>query len=74
MAQRTARGELGRLVIGFVGSATYEIMPPIIREYRNRFPSVQIDLRELSTPNQIDALLNGHIDIGVLHPRWETTN
>ncbi|MDI5790075.1 hypothetical protein PO124_21780 [Bacillus licheniformis] len=25
-------------------------MPPIIREYRNRFPSVQIDLRELSTP------------------------
>lgn len=68
MAQRTARGELGRLVIGFVGSATYEIMPPIIREYRNRFPSVQIDLRELSTPNQIDALLNGHIDIGVLHP------
>ncbi|KMM56870.1 LysR family transcriptional regulator [Bacillus glycinifermentans] len=68
MAQRTARGELGRLVIGFVGSATYEIMPPIIREYRKQFPSVNIELRELSTPNQIEALLNGHIDIGVLHP------
>ncbi|MFN2744521.1 MULTISPECIES: acetoin biosynthesis transcriptional regulator AlsR [Bacillus] len=68
MAQRTARGELGRLVIGFVGSATFEIMPPIIREYRNQFPSVKIELRELSTPNQIKALLNGHIDIGVLHP------
>ncbi|MED1740676.1 LysR family transcriptional regulator [Bacillus swezeyi] len=68
MAQRTARGELGRLVIGFVGSATFEIMPPIIREYRNQFPSVKIELRELSTPNQVKALLNGHIDIGVLHP------
>jgi len=68
MAQRTARGELGKLVIGFVGAATYEIMPPIIREYRNQFPSVKIELRELSTPDQVSALLNGHIDIGVLHP------
>ncbi|NPC94386.1 LysR family transcriptional regulator [Bacillus sp. WMMC1349] len=68
MAQRTARGELGKLVIGFVGSATYEIMPPIIREYRKKYPDVKIDLRELSTLDQTKALLNGHIDIGVLHP------
>ncbi|WP_077321462.1 acetoin biosynthesis transcriptional regulator AlsR [Virgibacillus proomii] len=71
MAQRTARGELGKLVIGFVGSATYEIMPPIIRHYRNQFPSVKIELRELSTLYQVNALLNGHIDIGVLHPPLE---
>ena len=38
MAQRTARGELGRLVVGFVGSATYEFLPPIIREFREKFP------------------------------------
>lgn len=34
LAQRTARGEQGLLVIGFVGSATYEFLPPIVREYR----------------------------------------
>ncbi|ABS75648.1 MULTISPECIES: acetoin biosynthesis transcriptional regulator AlsR [Bacillus] len=68
MAQRTARGELGRLVVGFVGSATYEFLPPIIREFREKFPSVKLDLREISSFRQQEELLKGNIDIGILHP------
>ncbi|MCO7176093.1 acetoin biosynthesis transcriptional regulator AlsR [Sporolactobacillus kofuensis] len=67
-AQRAHRGEFGRLVIGFVGSATYDILPSIIREYRRIFPHVSIKLHELSTPDQVAALLGDRIDIGLLHP------
>ncbi|RYL95713.1 LysR family transcriptional regulator [Sporolactobacillus sp. THM7-4] len=67
-AQKAQRGEFGRLVIGFVGSATYDILPEIIREYRRQFPDVSVILHELSTPDQVDALLDGRIDMGLLHP------
>ncbi|BBN98338.1 acetoin biosynthesis transcriptional regulator AlsR [Sporolactobacillus terrae] len=67
-AQRADRGEFGRLVIGFVGSATYDILPQIIREYRRKFPHVSIRLHELSTPDQVSALIGERIDVGLLHP------
>ncbi|MFP7471445.1 LysR family transcriptional regulator [Niallia taxi] len=67
-ARHTARGELGKIIIGFVGTATYEILPPAIKEFRTIFPSIDIELRQLSAPNQLNALLNGDIDIGFSHP------
>ncbi|RYL99230.1 LysR family transcriptional regulator [Sporolactobacillus sp. THM7-7] len=67
-AQRAERGEFGRIVVGFVGSATYDILPRIIREYRKQFPDVSVMLQELSTPDQISALTDGRIDVGLLHP------
>lgn len=59
LAQRTARGEQGLLVIGFVGSATYEFLPPIVREYRKKFPSVKIELREISSSRQQEEPTKG---------------
>ncbi|MDN0192064.1 als operon DNA-binding transcriptional repressor AlsR [Bacillus stercoris] len=73
LARRTARGEHGHLVIGFVGSATYEFLPPIVREYRKKFPSVKIELREISSSRQQEELLKGNIDIGILHPPLQHT-
>ncbi|WP_100487368.1 acetoin biosynthesis transcriptional regulator AlsR [Sporolactobacillus pectinivorans] len=67
-AQRAQRGEFGRLVIGFVGSATYDILPQFIREYRRIFPHVAVILHEMSTPAQVSALIGGRIDVGLLHP------
>lgn len=67
-AQRAQRGEFGQLVIGFVGSASYDILPAFIREYRRMYPDVSVILHELSTPDQILALIGRRIDIGLLHP------
>src|SRR5216117_3208020 len=39
-------GEVGQLGVGFVGSATYEALPRILREFRARFPSVELRLEE----------------------------
>lgn len=67
-ARHTARGELGKIIIGFVGTATYDILPPVVREFRELYPSVSIELKQLSVPQQLGALLNGELDIGFLHP------
>ncbi|MFS0654134.1 acetoin biosynthesis transcriptional regulator AlsR [Bacillus sp. 179-C3.3 HS] len=67
-ARHTARGELGKIIIGFVGTATYDILPPVVREFREMYPSVSMELKQLSVQQQRRALLNGEIDIGFLHP------
>jgi DNA-binding transcriptional LysR family regulator len=67
-AKRTHHGELGSLNVGFVGSATYDILPTVLREFRSLYPDVQVHLFEMSTPMQIEALLKEEIDIGVLRP------
>ena len=66
--QRAQRGEIGKLEVGFVGSATYDILPPLIREYQNQYPNVELKLQELSTPNQIDELDHQKLDIGFVRP------
>jgi DNA-binding transcriptional LysR family regulator len=69
IARRVSRGELGRLAVGFTGSATYELFPSIVRAYQERHPGVTLDPHpEMFTAAQADALLDGTIDVGVLRP------
>ncbi|MFF2853543.1 LysR family transcriptional regulator [Peribacillus sp. NPDC058002] len=68
ITQRTYAGNLGKLTVGFVGSATYDILPEVTREYRRAYPEVELQLIELSTPNQVKALINKEIDIGFIRP------
>ncbi|MDQ0189197.1 LysR family transcriptional regulator [Alicyclobacillus cycloheptanicus] len=67
-ARRADRGEIGELSIGFVGSATYDILPVVVREYRRRYPHVHLSLTEMATPVQVEALARRDIDVGVLRP------
>jgi DNA-binding transcriptional LysR family regulator len=68
LAKRAAAGESGSLSIAFVSIADYSILPPALREFRERYPQVRIDLREATTDVQIDELMQGRIDIGLLIP------
>ena len=68
VAQRVDRGEQGQLIIGFVGSATYGLLPKLLRAFRERFPEVAFTLRELTTSQQIQALHEQQIHLGVLRP------
>jgi DNA-binding transcriptional LysR family regulator len=66
-ARRVAAGELGALRVGFVGSATFSpTLPALLREFRDRYPDVDLRLRELQTTEQLAALAAGRIDIGVI--------
>lgn len=66
VTQRIGRGEVGRLAIGFVDSATYTLLPDILRVFREQFPAVELRLHELTTAQQIQALHHKQIDVGVV--------
>ena len=68
-ARRAARGEYGRLAIGFTGSSTYALLPALAAALRAELPGVVLDLRgELLTPAQVTRLLDGSLDLGFLRP------
>jgi DNA-binding transcriptional LysR family regulator len=71
--RRTSRGELGELAIGFVGSASYSVLPPILQQFGQQFPAVELTLRELTTNLQIEALRENRIDIGLVRPPIQDT-
>lgn len=62
--QRTGRGETGRLTAAFAASVMFLTLPRIIREFRECFPDVVLELRELPTAVQLSALHTGEIDVG----------
>jgi DNA-binding transcriptional LysR family regulator len=65
-ARRADRGITGRATIGFVGSVSYALLPRLLRDLRARYPDIHIDLRELTSTEQIDALRSGKIDVGIV--------
>jgi DNA-binding transcriptional LysR family regulator len=68
LVRRAASGETGKLVLAFVSSADYSVLPPFLRAYRAACPQVQITLQEATSDLQLDDLLNARIDAGLLIP------
>lgn len=62
---RAAHGEEGTLAIGFISIADFSVLPPALRQFRTRFPSVDVQLHELTTDAQIRELLAERIDVGI---------
>ena len=62
--RRAGRGETGTLTVGFAASAMLTALPDTFRAYRDRFPQVDLRLREMSTSAQLEALKAGIIDVG----------
>lgn len=68
-----ASGERGRLKVGFVGSATFELLPRIIPEYRRRFPAVELVLEEATSTEIVRDLELSVLDVGLVRlPLMET--
>lgn len=63
------RGAAGVLRLGFAGTATYRLMPEIVRTARERLPLVRLQISgEMLTPQMEEALLENRLDIAVLRP------
>jgi DNA-binding transcriptional LysR family regulator len=70
LAQRAQRGEVGELRLGFTRASA--LLPPIpraIHGFRQRWPAVQLMLEELNSLQQIDALLDRRLQLGILRFR-----
>jgi DNA-binding transcriptional LysR family regulator len=66
--QRTARGEVGQLFIGSTASAMFIVLPEIVRAFSTQLPDVGLVVREMTTAQQEEALRQGQIQLGLVHP------
>jgi len=64
--REAAEGRAGTLRIGFGIASASEILPQTILRFRNSYPAVEIQMRDMSTPAQTRALLEEQIDIGII--------
>ena len=62
--QRTGRNERSVLSIGFVASTLYSGMPLLVRRLRQQRPELDIQLLEMMSMDQMEALKTGRIDVG----------
>lgn len=58
-------GTRGSLRLGFVDSASYQIMPTVLNALRQMWPDGEFELRTLSSDEQHRALVTGDIDLGI---------
>jgi DNA-binding transcriptional LysR family regulator len=63
-----ARGEEGRLRIGFVSLADYGVLPGLLKAFKSARPGIALALREMLSPEQAAALGAGELDFGLLLP------
>lgn len=68
VAQRAGAGLTGLLRLTFAPSAAREVLPPILRAFRERYPDVQIELTEAMSAQQIEALRADRADLGFVVP------
>lgn len=67
VVRRVGHGEVGRLALGFVPSASNEVLPPILDTFSNRFPEVELFLREMRPDRIVKRLHDKQIDVGFLY-------
>ncbi|WP_026735769.1 LysR family transcriptional regulator [Fischerella sp. PCC 9605] len=71
LGRQASRGLRGQVVIGFVSSAAYNVLPTILQTFRTCIPDVNLELHELTTDQQLQWLRDGRIDVGFLRPPVE---
>ncbi len=55
-----------RLNVGFLTMALYRALPDALKEFRRRWPGVDLRLQELSSVEQYQRLENGTLDVGIV--------
>lgn len=65
VARRAARGEIGELALGLLSSVLFvPAVASALFRFRQAYPAIRLDLRELSLEAQLEALAEGDLDMG----------
>ncbi len=72
VARSVGQGIGGRLAVGLVSAANYNLLPPTLRRFRRDFPSVEVELREMTTQEQLAALREMRIQVGFMRAPVES--
>ena len=66
-ARRTARGEVGRIAVGFTTSAPFHpLVARAICEFRTKRPDVSFVLEESSSGDMVSGLRDGRLDVAFI--------
>ena len=65
-AQDAERGVIGTLRVAFLSNVATAQLGSLMRLYKERFPKVNLALMEAPTYRQIELLMRGDIDVGLL--------
>lgn len=60
--------------MGFVGSTLFGFLPEVVRRFKAAHPTIEVSLHEMTTMEQIKALKEGLIDVGIGRIRHEDPN
>src|SRR6266498_2219317 len=61
-AKRVASGQSGTLLVGFVESISWHgVVPDSLRQFRERQPDAELQLKPLSSLEQIEAVRSGQL-------------
>ncbi|MCJ2080950.1 LysR substrate-binding domain-containing protein [Methylobacterium sp. J-090] len=76
VTRQVAAGRAGVLKLGFTAASAYDFLPRLVIACRTAMPDVTLSLREMVTKDQVEGILSGQIDAGlirppVLHPELE---
>ena len=68
-ARRGAQGRIGRLRVGFTGSAAFcAVMPAALRAFGEQYPAVELCLEEVPTARLLERLLDRQVDAAFIRP------
>jgi DNA-binding transcriptional LysR family regulator len=67
-ARRAGAGLSGALRVTFVASAAREILPAILRAFREQYPDVELILTEAQTAQQVTKIQTDEADVGFVIP------
>lgn len=65
-ALATKSGAAGQISVGFVGSASFALLPAGVRSFRTIYPDVQLSLIESTGTRIISLIKSGEIDVGLV--------
>jgi DNA-binding transcriptional LysR family regulator len=66
--RRIASGEAGTISLGFTAASGYSFLPQLLLQRGARAPNIDVALKEMVSSEQVESLLTGRIDIGLLRP------
>jgi DNA-binding transcriptional LysR family regulator len=66
-ALHAENGEIGTIRLGFIPTASFQILPRLLEKIRSTLPLVNVELREGSESPQITGLLSGTFDVCIGH-------
>jgi DNA-binding transcriptional LysR family regulator len=71
LARRVSSGSRGVVRIGFTAASTYGTLGRLLNDVASGLPDIDLDLHEMVTREQVAALLNEEVDLGLARPPFD---